>query len=339
MQLRKVIDVVGLSCISLALLFATPTIASGQLTGDWFEAGEAPEDYDAGGDPTVPHGSGDPAYLISTSEQPKGFGNWMFKTKAHPFLEKRIRLSAYIKTEGVMSYTLLWIRLDSPDREVLAFYNMDDRPIQGTTDWRRYDIVLDVPAGSDSIALGFLMNGKGKTWVNGMTLESVGTDVPVSRQESPFGLYIEGDYLAAAAKYELWSDPDTAYIYNELFHFLSLYRADRKAEALDRITKYATTLKGEEWIQPVVKFYAGEVPEEKVLEAAKSSDAQLDRDQRCEALYYVSMAYLLEMEHVKLSSPASKERARELLEACLKTAVEDFMEYQAAEVELSRMKP
>jgi hypothetical protein len=51
------------------------------------------------------------------------------------------------------------------------------------------------------------------------------------------------------------------------------------------------------------------------------------------------MAYLLEMDHVKLSSPATKERARELLQACVDTGVGNFLEYQAAELELSRITP
>jgi len=37
----------------------------------------------------------------------------------------------------------------------VAFDNMQDRAIKGTTDWRRYEVVLDVPEDATGIAPGF----------------------------------------------------------------------------------------------------------------------------------------------------------------------------------------
>jgi erythromycin esterase-like protein len=53
---------------------------------------------------------------------------------------KHIRFSGYIKTEDVSGgYAGLWWRVDDPSG-VLAFDNMQNRGVSGTTDWRRYDI-------------------------------------------------------------------------------------------------------------------------------------------------------------------------------------------------------
>ena len=57
---------------------------------------------------------------------------------------------------------------------------MQSRPIQGTRDWQKYEIVLDVPDNSLGIAFGFLLVGQGEGWVDDMQLEAVGQDVPTT---------------------------------------------------------------------------------------------------------------------------------------------------------------
>jgi hypothetical protein len=55
---------------------------------------------------------------------------------------------------------------------------MQDRPIKGTTDWQRYDVVLDVPADSTGISFGILLDGTGKVWLSATKFDIVGADVP-----------------------------------------------------------------------------------------------------------------------------------------------------------------
>ena len=63
---------------------------------------------------------------------------------------------------------------------MVAFDNMQDRSIKGTTDWRRYEVVLDVPKDATGIALGILLTGTGEVWLNGARFEVVGSDVAVT---------------------------------------------------------------------------------------------------------------------------------------------------------------
>jgi len=51
---------------------------------------------------------------------------------------------------------------------------MSDRPIKGTTEWRAYDVVLDVPPNSIDIAFGILLAGSGEVWLTKPSLEKVG---------------------------------------------------------------------------------------------------------------------------------------------------------------------
>jgi hypothetical protein len=58
---------------------------------------------------------------------------------------------------------------------------MQKTPIRGTTDWRKYDLVLDVPADSISISYGLLLIGpRGKAWLDDLNLDVVTGQVPIT---------------------------------------------------------------------------------------------------------------------------------------------------------------
>ena len=62
----------------------------------------------------------------------------------------------------------------------VAFDNMENRAIKGTTGWQRYDVVLDVPKDATAISFGILLAGSGVVWLNGTKFEVVGADVPIT---------------------------------------------------------------------------------------------------------------------------------------------------------------
>jgi AraC family transcriptional regulator len=45
---------------------------------------------------------------------------------------------------------------------MVAFDNMQDRPIKGTTDWQRYEVVLDVRRIRLAYHLGFYLTVQGR---------------------------------------------------------------------------------------------------------------------------------------------------------------------------------
>jgi hypothetical protein len=79
----------------------------------------------------------------------------------------------------------MWMRVDGPDRKVLSFDNMGDRPVTGSTGWTRYEIVLDVPPDSVDIAFGFLLTQGGTVWGDNFKLEKVDSTVPVTAPSPP----------------------------------------------------------------------------------------------------------------------------------------------------------
>ncbi len=119
------------------------------------------------------------AFIEQQAKNPTDFASSFQDISAANYVGKRVSLNGYLKTEGVTDWTALWMRIDS-GKSVLAFDNMQDRPIRGDTEWTHHAVVLDVPANATRIRLGFMLAGSGKSWLNGAKLEIVDKSVPVT---------------------------------------------------------------------------------------------------------------------------------------------------------------
>ncbi|BAU55611.1 S41 family peptidase [Mucilaginibacter gotjawali] len=84
---------------------------------------------------------------------------------------KELELKGYLKTENVSGgFAGLWMRVDGQDG-MLAFDNMQDKSITGTTDWNEYSIKLPYDDGiANTINIGGLLVGKGKIWIDNLRL-------------------------------------------------------------------------------------------------------------------------------------------------------------------------
>ena len=141
----------------------------------WWPAGKSPDDYEMG---VVrgPSFTGNACAYIRAVGRPAGFGTLMQTCAADDFAGKRVRLVGVVRTEAA-KLAALWMRIDGPNDVTFAIDNMHDRPIAGTTDWRRYAIVLDVPARSEAISYGLILDGTGAAYLDSVVLESVTDDV------------------------------------------------------------------------------------------------------------------------------------------------------------------
>jgi hypothetical protein len=103
--------------------------------------------------------------------------------RADKYAGKRVRFSAFAKSDGVGDWAGLWMRVDK-DKDSVAFDNMQDRAIKGTTGWQKYEVVLDVPQDATGIFFGVLLAGPGTVWLNSAKIEVVGLDVPTTGKSS-----------------------------------------------------------------------------------------------------------------------------------------------------------
>jgi hypothetical protein len=166
---------------------AAPTAATIKAPAGWWKNGSDPSAYVVGVDPAQAHLGQPSAYVRAVAPEPSGFGGMMQMCQAEKFLGKRLRLSAWMKTQNVDGGGAhLWFRVDGKEKDKntsLQFDNMDGRQVMGTTDWRQYSVVLDVPAEADALAYGFFLSGTGEAWVSGLTIEPVGPEVPSTNIE------------------------------------------------------------------------------------------------------------------------------------------------------------
>ncbi|MBU6296945.1 MAG: hypothetical protein KJS68_01770, partial [Alphaproteobacteria bacterium] len=131
--------------MTLALAM-TAAYASEPIKG-WWEAGGAPQDYDFGTEHVDGAPSQKSAFIKCIVAAPQKWGTLSQAVSATPYLGKRVRLSAMLKTQDADS-AQLWLQVQGSGNKMLSFDNMNDRPVKGTTDWKRYDAVLDVPKGA-----------------------------------------------------------------------------------------------------------------------------------------------------------------------------------------------
>ncbi|MGX7667871.1 hypothetical protein [Flavobacterium pedocola] len=164
------------------LLFGLPLLLfSFEVPSGWFKAGSRSDSYEM----TLEKGAGmdgkNAATIRSVDKVIDGYGTLMQSSSSEKFKGKRIRLSGYIKTTGVTEKAGFWLRIGQANSEsFLAFDNMMDRPVTGTTDWQKYSIVLDVSEKASKISYGALLRGTGQIWFDKLTFEVVDASVPVT---------------------------------------------------------------------------------------------------------------------------------------------------------------
>jgi len=146
----------------------------------WKKSGSKPGVYDVGTDNLNPWGGMPSAYAASIDKAGGEFGGLMQVTSAEAYRNQRVKLTGWIKTEDANDGGgHLWLRIDGQEGgRSLQFDNMDGRAPKGTTDWQEYSVVLDVPPNASTLNYGFFIEGQGKIWVNGVTLNPAGSEVP-----------------------------------------------------------------------------------------------------------------------------------------------------------------
>lgn len=154
-------------------------VADANVPRGWFMAGSKPDEFAAGVDAEHAHEGHASAFLKSRQSSVDGFGTLMQNIRAERYQGKRVRLSGLVYSKDVEGWAGLWMRVDQ-GKDMVAFDNMQGRPIKGTTDWQRYDVVLDVPQDATGISFGILLAGTGEVWLSATKFDVVGTDVPVT---------------------------------------------------------------------------------------------------------------------------------------------------------------
>lgn len=152
------------------LNFGFEKVASGQPTG-WYNFGSS--DYKIYLD-SLSIRSGSYSAVIEYGGETSNYKALIFSLPSN-YGGNQITLSGYIKTENVVDgYAGLWMRID-PD---IAFDNMHQRGVTGTTDWKKYEVTLSMnPSETKQVVIGGLLVGKGKMWLDDLSITIDGKDI------------------------------------------------------------------------------------------------------------------------------------------------------------------
>ena len=149
------------------------------LPKGWIKAGDHPMSYEVG--TTTDAGrTGKVGYIKSIEKKIKGFGTLMQMIIPNTYMGKRVKMSAFIKTVDVKEWVGLWMRVDGQKDDCLGFDNMQERPIKGTTAWKQYEIVLDIPNDTKALAYGVLVSGTGSALIDDIKFEVVDQNTPTT---------------------------------------------------------------------------------------------------------------------------------------------------------------
>ena len=138
--------------------------------------------------------------------------------------------------------------------------------------------------------------------------------------------FYAGDFAGAASDFlRIHRIAPTAY--TAIWIYLARKRVDIPGEKA--LAQEAGTRGEGDWPAPVVGLYLGALAPEAVLKAAGHADARRDREQRCEALFYVAQWHILR---------GARDAASKLLRDARGVCPTNFVEHEATVAELRRLQ-
>jgi hypothetical protein len=174
MQMIAISLMVFLSQSALISLNSSNTFMQGNTDPKGWYYFKNQTDYKAGSDNMTFFSGKKSAFIESLTTNPTNFLAMAQMNNVKNYRGKRIKMTGYLKALGEKDTCAMWIRIDNyAIGRTGDFDNMWDRPITGTRDWTKCELVFDVPDGECYFNFGFLLSGSGKCWCDNISFEIV----------------------------------------------------------------------------------------------------------------------------------------------------------------------
>ncbi len=168
----------------------------------WLKGGSAPLQYEMGTDVGAGQHGKNAATIRSIRQDVNGYGNMVQSIASDRYKGKRLRFTGYLKTKNVDQWAGLLMKVITKKKEpttgheygtIIAYDNMYNRFVNGTQDFTKYEIVLDVPDSATDIVFGARLTGAGQIWFDKLKFDVVDNNVPVTSSglEEPTNLDFE----------------------------------------------------------------------------------------------------------------------------------------------------
>lgn len=132
------------------------------------------------------NGSAAAALFCATNDY-QGHGVLRQDLGADAYRNKRVRLRGYLKTSGVAKRAGLMLTVGT--EHGYRFWGEEQQGVSGTTDWKPYEYVVDVPANARYLWFGAALTGKGTLLADDFSLQVVGPHVPLTKAAPVLGTW------------------------------------------------------------------------------------------------------------------------------------------------------
>ncbi len=143
--------------------FEAPLLADGSIAGWEATVHATPSAYAIDIDPHVAHGGKASARVHKTGSEPWGMVHQTLP--AMPLAAGTLQFSAWVKTDGASGTGAILV-LRTLANSTTDRYVFMDPPVTGSQEWRRYTVRLAVPAGTQVVDAGAMLQGEGTLWVD-----------------------------------------------------------------------------------------------------------------------------------------------------------------------------
>jgi hypothetical protein len=103
-----------------------------------------------------------------------------FVTKGSPLLGQHISVTGWLKTSDVQDWASAFVIILGKNNLHLAYDDMSDRPIRGTTDWQQIELVTDLPNEPCVVYFGPDLYGPGELWGDDFQIALAPRDAPIT---------------------------------------------------------------------------------------------------------------------------------------------------------------
>lgn len=149
-------------------------LKNNDLPSGW-HIGEEKQHFRAMYDDKVFHSGKSSAFLQSTGYIEKDWNTLLQYCKPGEYAGKRIKFTAWVRTENLKHYAQVLLMADGVIKNPRS-EKIQAQTFTGNNDWRKVELVLDIPEEAAVFSYGILLEGKGKVWIDDITIEILSSD-------------------------------------------------------------------------------------------------------------------------------------------------------------------
>lgn len=159
----------------------------------WVTGGNKPDNYESGIVKGEGRNGGNYASIKSLANKVKGFCTLRQSIFASGYSGKKIMLSVYMKSQQVSihKWAGFWLSIDDKMYSATMKEDTKDKTTRSwSSDWKKYEIVAEVPHKANYINFGGQLAGPGQLWFDDIQIEVVGE---LTEPEDKNNLHVKKD--------------------------------------------------------------------------------------------------------------------------------------------------